>query len=768
MEMVRFLELLNDVQSAGNGHMALCPVHKDTKPSLHVSMGADGRILLKCFAGCSAESIVHAVGLEMKDLFNGHCSHFYPPVLSEQVNRLRENSGNIDEKAKKADQAGKSKLEQANRFNGCTLEMYAAAKKLSVDFLHRCDLDDIKVNNIPSVRMPYMDNDRVVSAVRYRLSMDGDDRFRWRAGDKLMLYGLWRLNTYSDEYIILVEGESDCHTLWQNGIPALGIPGASSWKDSRDAHFLSRFKAIFVIIEPGAGGEKVFGSMSGSSLKEKIHIVRLPQKDTSALFIDDTDQFMERFQEALSQAEPIKTEQRKKLRDQGVEAWKNCKELAEAPDIIEQVVRKIKKMGVVGEERAVKLLYLSLTSRVFSRPISVVIKGTSSTGKSFVLESILKLMPLDSYYALTAMSDRALAYTDENLQHRFVILYEAAGLNSEFQSYLIRTLLSEGRIEYEFVEKTPEGMKPRRVKKEGPTGFICTTTLVSLHPENETRMLSITSNDSPEQTRNIIAGIAKQSSNHEGCDQFISLQKWLSLQPSDVYIPFAEPLANLIPPVAVRLRRDFTLILNLIKAHAFLCQCSRETDEQGRIIATLDDYAIVHDLVHDVIAHGVDATVPESVRKVVGAVRQLADEKDCVTTRDVAKHLRLDRQASQRRLRQAEKSGFVVNDNPGKGKTAKYIIGDPMPEDTEIIPSPSRLRDYLLTCPPEQTRDKEDDQVGHAEFVDLTGGSEDLLTCSPENPVNKKVNDLYCSGLPAISDFKKDPGKFNDLRDIEI
>ena len=52
------------------------------------------------------------------------------------------------------------------------------------------------------------------------------------------------------------------------------------------------------------------------------------------------------------------------------------------------------------------------------------------------------------------MSERALAYGTEPLRHRFLVLFEAAGLESDFASYLVRSLLSEGCVRYETVEKS--------------------------------------------------------------------------------------------------------------------------------------------------------------------------------------------------------------------------------------------------------------------------------------------------------------------------
>lgn len=48
-----------------------CPTHDDHDPSLHVNRNADGSIWLKCWAGCSKEGILAALGLEWRDLWDG-------------------------------------------------------------------------------------------------------------------------------------------------------------------------------------------------------------------------------------------------------------------------------------------------------------------------------------------------------------------------------------------------------------------------------------------------------------------------------------------------------------------------------------------------------------------------------------------------------------------------------------------------------------------------------------------------------------------------
>ncbi len=63
------LSKLEGVRKSGGGHVARCPAHADRSASLSVCEGRDGRALVKCFAGCELLAIVHAVGLEVADLF---------------------------------------------------------------------------------------------------------------------------------------------------------------------------------------------------------------------------------------------------------------------------------------------------------------------------------------------------------------------------------------------------------------------------------------------------------------------------------------------------------------------------------------------------------------------------------------------------------------------------------------------------------------------------------------------------------------------------
>lgn len=581
--------------------------------------------------------------------------------------------------------------------NGYPLRQYAADKLLSLEFLHSLGISEITVYGAPAVRIPYRAEDGSEAAVRFRIASDGRDRFRWRSGSKPCLYGLDRLgDARRAGHVLLVEGESDSHTLWFHDIPALGLPGNTQWNESRDAPVLDGIPAIYLLIEPDQGGETMLKRFAGSSILPAIRVVRLPVKDPSELHIavnGDHARFRAELQAALDNGEPYQAFAERESAATAEQARDAAGDLIGHPDILGRFAEELGSAGLVGEDRNAKILFLALTTRLLNQPVSVAVKGPSSGGKSYTVEVVLRFFPPCGYWERTAMSDRALAYSDEDFGHRHLVLYEATGMTSDFASYLIRSLLSEGRIRYELVEKTAGGMKPRLIEKEGPTGLIVTTTASRLHPENETRLLSLTVKDTQEQTKAILRALARAGEEDIPAVDYSAwraFQVWLARGELRVVVPFAGVLADLVPPVAVRLRRDFRLLRTLIQAHALLHREQRARDSAGRILAALDDYAAVRALVADLFAEGLHAAVKPETSETVEAVRAL-DKPDGASVAEIAMALRLDTSAASRRVKEAIASGYLANLENRKGKPARIMSGDALPAEIEILPSAEKL-----------------------------------------------------------------------------
>ena len=66
----KILDRLHKVkQTRPDQWVACCPAHDDKSPSLALKQCDNGKILIKCWAGCGIDDIVGAIGIEISDLF---------------------------------------------------------------------------------------------------------------------------------------------------------------------------------------------------------------------------------------------------------------------------------------------------------------------------------------------------------------------------------------------------------------------------------------------------------------------------------------------------------------------------------------------------------------------------------------------------------------------------------------------------------------------------------------------------------------------------
>jgi len=70
MHIDNVLNRLGKVKQTGaDQYVACCPAHEDKSPSLSIRFLPDGRILMKCFAECSINEVLDAMGLNFRNLF---------------------------------------------------------------------------------------------------------------------------------------------------------------------------------------------------------------------------------------------------------------------------------------------------------------------------------------------------------------------------------------------------------------------------------------------------------------------------------------------------------------------------------------------------------------------------------------------------------------------------------------------------------------------------------------------------------------------------
>ena len=77
MSALDLVNRLDHCRSSGDGKwIARCPSHEDKSPSLSIMEKSDGRVLIHCHAGCGANDVLAAIGLEYDALYPPNLEHY--------------------------------------------------------------------------------------------------------------------------------------------------------------------------------------------------------------------------------------------------------------------------------------------------------------------------------------------------------------------------------------------------------------------------------------------------------------------------------------------------------------------------------------------------------------------------------------------------------------------------------------------------------------------------------------------------------------------
>jgi hypothetical protein len=188
-----------------------------------------------------------------------------------------------------------------------TLAELAAHKQLPTAFLESLGLGDRPEGGVV---IRYTDEGGGLLAEKVRLGLSAATSL-WPKGGRLFAYGLDRLGEAARlGYLPLVEGESDCWTLWHHGQPALGIPGADAVSLTLEAAHLRDVRRVYVVEEADAKGPVFVANVRRQlgllGWPGELLVVRcFGAKDVSDLHCQDPGQFAARWAAALEKAERV-------------------------------------------------------------------------------------------------------------------------------------------------------------------------------------------------------------------------------------------------------------------------------------------------------------------------------------------------------------------------------------------------------------------------------------------------------------------------------
>jgi hypothetical protein len=296
-----------------------------------------------------------------------------------------------------------------------------------------------------------------------------------------------------------------------------------------------------------------------------------------------------------------------------------AEQIARDPQLFKNRIKMVNRLGVIEERRTIGTYMIVIDRSLLpmgtsgSEALAGKNSGPQGSGKSHPLFTTLKLYPKSAYYLITSGSNKSLYNLNDGLKHKALILTEALQLQSGRQgdnelAYCIRTLISEGRLKYQytgFINKKKETIVQELT---GPTSLLTTTIHGKLEEQLEDRMITIHPNTTEEQTRDIISKTAEMASGYGDSVDKKTLDAWKlfyqSLESVPVVIPYAKDIADFITckgSLPISSRRAFKRVLTTIKTIALIHQKQRSRDDQGRVFADYADYAMAYQLVGDSI-----------------------------------------------------------------------------------------------------------------------------------------------------------------------
>ena len=385
--------------------------------------------------------------------------------------------------------------------------------------------------------------------------------------------------------------------------------------------------------------------------------------------------------------------------------------LLQDPDLFDRIEEDLEELGYVGESVNKRLMYIAASSRKMNSPISIIVHSQSASGKSYLIDTVKKLMPPEDVLSMTSLSDQALNYMEEDaLIHKFLTMGEA--VHSEQIEYQLREMLSGGELSRLVTTKDEKTgrMVSRMVRKKVVVAMVMSTTSNDINEENASRSFLISTDETKEQTEAIHRRQRQKYSHeaHQRREQVIpaivrrhqAAQRLL--EPRMIINPFAEYLE--FPSSQMRTRRDHERFIDLIAAVCFLRQYQKGAT--GTFLeCDIEDYRIAYQIMNAILPSTL-GELPSSAARLFeeakGLIETRARELDVlpsevwITQRDLREYTGLGHDLVKKNLRILADWEYVRVRGNTRGMTRRYSLGSSLAGSSDnLLPSPQSIEKKL-------------------------------------------------------------------------
>jgi DNA primase catalytic core len=276
------------------------------------------------------------------------------------------------------------------------------------------------------------------------------------------------------------------------------------------------------------------------------------------------------------------------------QAETDCIAFLKQPNLLQHINDLIGQSGVVGEENNRIFLFGIASSYKMEETLHALIQGSSGSGKTHLLATIMDFMPPEDTISLTRVTESSFYnYGQYELQNKLIGMEDYDGLEEKAE-LAFRELQSKGMISSSTSGKNEQtGEITGYVKTVyGPIASLSATTKGEIYEDNMSRCFLVAVDESHEQTLRIIryqndkaAGLINKQQEKQSREFLRNCMRLL--KPYDVVNPYANKID--LPQEAHKIRRLNDLFQSYVKQVTILNQYQRQKDKQGRLITDKED-----------------------------------------------------------------------------------------------------------------------------------------------------------------------------------
>jgi ABC-type molybdenum transport system ATPase subunit/photorepair protein PhrA len=350
------------------------------------------------------------------------------------------------------------------------------------------------------------------------------------------------------------------------------------------------------------------------------------------------------------------------------------------PNLLENTDKLIELSGITGETSNRLLVFIIASTYKMLNPLHALVQGTSGSGKTHLINAIASLMPPEDILNMTRVTSKSFYhYSKDELINKLVLIQDMDGLDEEAK-YAFREMQSAGQVSSSTTYKDKFGNLQSTVKTVNASfASLSATTHAEIYYDNMSRSIVLGIDESPEQTQRIIqqqnkklAGLTDEVATRKAKELLQNCMR--ILKPYEVVNRYANKIQ--LPVEAKMLRRLNNHYQSFVSQITILHQYQRQKDEQGRLIATVEDLKLACEILFDAIMWKIDE-LDSSLRQVFEQMKDYVRKQGNAhpfTAREIRQQLNLSKSQCFRYIEELKKLEYIQASEGSANRGFRYTI----------------------------------------------------------------------------------------------